>query len=176
MAAAGWFFFLRPRPAQTGTAAAVVPTTTLAPAGGDPGSTLAPATMPAAQPSLPPPATTAPPVLPAADDARALLQAGSYPEAARAFASDLKAAGRSAATIQLFIACSTENIGKAVSAVGAMELVIIPHKLNGKSCYRVCWGIYPTTQAATPALRNVPAYFEQPGVSRKVVRGAEILP
>ena len=63
-----------------------------------------------------------------------------------------------------------------LGGIGPMELVIVPHQVGGKSCYRVCWGVYPTTQSATPALRTVPAYFEQPGVSRKVVRAAEILP
>jgi hypothetical protein len=178
VAGAGWFFFLRPgTAAQPGTAVAAVPTTTMpAPVGGEPAPTLAPATVPAAAPSTPPVTSTPVTTTPAATDARALLQAGSYPQAARAFASDLKAAGRSAATIQLFTACATESIEKAVASVGAMELVIIPRQMKGKSCYVVCWGIYPTPQAATPAMRNVPAYFEQPGVSRKVVRAAEILP
>lgn len=184
-AGAGWFFFLRPRdPAQAPAAVPVTPTTMAAPLAIEPAPTMAVAPAPVtAGPVGAPPITAASPSTPSAQppasagDARGLLQAGSYPEAARAFASDLKAAGRSAATIQLFVACATENIGKAVSNVGAMELVIVPNQVKGKgSCYRVCWGIYPTTQAAAAAVRSVPRYFEQPGVSRTVVRAAEIVP
>ena len=78
-----------------------------------------------------------------AGDARALLQGGNYPEAARLFAAELKAAGRNAATIQLLIACSTETVQKAVANVGAMELLIVPHAFQGRDCYRLAWGIYP---------------------------------
>jgi septal ring-binding cell division protein DamX len=181
--AAGWYFFLRPREAaRADVPAAGTSTTEPAPVAAGPVSTTPPDTVPGAAATLPSaPSTTPPATLPAAaapaGDARALLQGGNYPEAARAFASDLRAAGRSAATIQLFIACSTDNIAKAVANVGAMEMVIVPTEVKGKgSCYRVGWGIYPTPQAAAAAVRSVPAYFEQPGVRRTVMRAAEILP
>jgi septal ring-binding cell division protein DamX len=154
--AAGWFFFFRP---ASNAADAAAPATT-SPASPGPAPTTVPVT------TLPPP----PP------DARALLQAGRYPEAASFFAEDLKAAGRGTATIQLLIACSSETVEKAVANVGAMELVIVPHRYEGRDCYRLCWGVYPTTQAAATATRMLPEYFRQPGVRPRVTRVAEILP
>jgi len=168
-AVAAWFFLMRPRPEASAT-----PVQTSAPATQTPSSSL-----PATPPPFAPAATTAgsaPATQPAppADDARALLQAGSYPEASRVFASDLKAAGAGAATIQLLIACSAETVQKAVQNVGAMELVIVPHRFEGKDCYRLCWGIYPSTQQATAAVRSLPAYFS--AQRPRVVRAAEITP
>jgi septal ring-binding cell division protein DamX len=176
-AAAGWFFVLRPRGEGADARADASATATTAPAPVSAGTvpTRVPEEAPVAAPvaAAPPPAT-APPA--PGGDARALLQGGSYPEAARLFAADVTAAGRNAATIQLLIACSTETVQKAVANVGAMELLIVPHRYNDRDCYRLCWGLYPTTQAATAAVRLLPAYFEQPGVRPKVVRAAEIAP
>ena len=67
-----------------------------------------------------------------------------YPEAARLFAADMKAAGRSAATLQLLIACSSETVQKAVESVGSDELLIVPVQYQGRDCYRLCWGVYPS--------------------------------
>ena len=38
-----------------------------------------------------------------------------------------------------------------------MELVIVPHRFQGKDCYRLCWGIYPTPRAAATAALRTPA-------------------
>ena len=51
---------------------------------------------------------------PAAADGHALLRTGNYPDAARAFVSATRAAGKSAAVIQLLVACSAETVQKAV--------------------------------------------------------------
>jgi hypothetical protein len=159
--AAAWFFVLRPR-----GEAAEVTVDNAAPVATSPAASAAPPAVV--------PATPVPP--PAPPDARALLQAGSYPEAAQLFAEDLKAAGRGAATVQLLIACSAETVQKAVDNVGAMELVIVPHRFDNRDCYRMCWGVYPTSQAATTAASRLPPYFQQPGVRPRVMRAAEIVP
>jgi hypothetical protein len=162
-AAAGWFFVLKPK--ETATAAradappARGPATTLA---APPPSTLAPA--------------TAPPAPPAADDARGLLAQGNYPEAGRLFAAELRAAGPGAATVQLFISCAPETIAKAVGAVGTETLVILPTRFNGRDCYRMCWGIHPSSTRAVTSLRSLPEYFRQGGVAPKVVPASEIAP
>ena len=174
-AAAGWFFVLRPREAARADAGATATPSTTTPAAV--AAPILPTTAPPAAPvttlSAAAPSTSA--AAPARDP-RALLQAGRYPDAARLFASDLKAAGRSAATIQLLIACSTETVQKAVENVGAMELVIVPHQFQGRSCYRVCWGIYPTPDKATAAVRMLPAYFREHGATPRVMPASEITP
>ena len=175
-AAAAWFFVLRPRGEASDARADASTTVTTAPVSAGTVPTTAPAAAPVARPSVaaPPPSTT--PTAPAAGDPRALLQAGSYPEAARLFAADLKAAGANAATLQLLIACSTETVQKAVENVGAMELLIVPTRFQGRDCYRLAWGIYPTPERATAALRTLPGYFREHGATPRVMRAAEIAP
>jgi len=48
--------------------------------------------------------------------------------------------------------------------------------LNGRSCYRICWGVYPDRPAAEAALGGVPAYYRQNGSRPRVSPLAEILP
>ena len=158
-AAAGWFFLMQPRETATG-ARADEPAVTA--------STLAAAPLS----TVPPP--TEPPAPPAADDARGHLARGNYPEAGGRFASELRAAGPNAATIQLFISCAPETIQKAVAAVGTETLVILPTRFQGKDCYRLCWGIHPTPQRAVTSLRSLPPYFRQGGVAPKVIPVSEI--
>jgi hypothetical protein len=161
-AAAGWFFLLRP-PETATDARADVPA-------------ISASTLAAPPPTTVPPAT-APPAPPPADDARGQLAQGNYPEAGRLFASELRAAGPDAATVQLFISCAPETIEKAVAAVGTASLVILPTQFQGKTgCYRMCWGIHPSPQRAVTSLRTLPAYFRQGGVAPKVVPASEIAP
>jgi septal ring-binding cell division protein DamX len=181
LAAGGvWFFVLRPRAdvpnvrAEASTPTTTPPATT--PAAVDPGvPAMPPATAvpdpPAAVEAAPPPSTAAP-----AANARALLQGGRYPEAALLFASDMKAAGRSAATVQLLIACSSETVQKAVENAGADELMIVPVQFQGKECYRLCWGVYPSPDRATAAMRTLPGYFRERGATPRVMPAAEIAP
>jgi septal ring-binding cell division protein DamX len=87
----------------------------------------------------------------------------------------VKAAGRGAASVQLFVACSTETVQKAVDAVGPSTLMIVPTRFNGRDCYRVAWGVYPSADRASAAMRTLPDYFRTAGVSPRVVPAAEIL-
>jgi len=169
-AAAGWFFVVRPRAEGSDARAdgSTTVSTAPAPAAGGAAPPAAAAPMAASPPSTAAPAP--------AGDARALLQGGRYPEAARQFAADLKAAGRGAATVQLLIACSTETVQKAVENVGAMELLIVPHQFQGRDCYRLCWGIYATPAEASAAVRTLPGYFRERGATPRVMRTAEIAP
>ncbi len=177
-AAAAWFFVLRPRDEGSDARADASTTVSTAPANVSGGAV--PATAPAAAPlapasvAAPPPGEAAPPA--PASDARALLQSGSYPEAARRFAADMKSAGRNAATLQLLIACSSETVQKAVENVGSNELLIVPVQFQGRDCYRLCWGIYPTPERATAALRTLPGYFRERGATPRVIPAAEIEP
>lgn len=176
-ALAGWFFVLRPRgeaAAADNTPTTPVSTVPVVPVDAAPARSDAAVPDPGAAGATP--AASAPPAAPTETGARALLQGGSYPEAARAFAADLKAAGRGAATVQLLIACSTETVQKAVENVGVSEIIIVPHRFQGRDCFRLCWGIYPSTQQATAAVPGLPPYFRERGASPRVVRAAEILP
>jgi septal ring-binding cell division protein DamX len=200
---AAWYFLLRnpePRPTPGPTAPttmAAVPTTTLPPPTLAPSPTptmpptaaSAPATAPTAPAPTPRPtvaATPAPtprPATPApavasssAGDARALLRQGSPAEAARAFAATLAPTARGRFSHQLLTACAPETIAKAVEAVRADDLFILPVTFQGRSCYRLCWGVYDSRAAAEAARASVPGYFRQSGASPRLSPLHELLP
>jgi septal ring-binding cell division protein DamX len=109
------------------------------------------------------------------EDARALLTSGSLAPAAEAFAANVRGA-RTAFSIQILVACSDDTVQKAIASVPAQELFILPVHYKGKSCYRLCWGLYDSEGRAASALGTVPEYFRRGGASPKVVRSSAILP
>ena len=59
-------------------------------------------------------------------------------------------------SLQVLVACAPENVQKAVSAVPAQELFILPVNVKGRACYRLCWGVYDGRPAAEAALASLP--------------------
>jgi len=162
----------------TTVAAMPSPATTVTTLAAAPPTTLRAATPTAAPVATKPPvaAATPKPAPPAAADGHALLRAGNYPAAARAFVTSTRLAGKNAAVIQLLIACSTETVQKAVDSGNASELVILPVNFKGRDCYRLAWGVYPSSGKATAALGNVPDYFRNGGAAPKVLGASEVIP
>ena len=109
-------------------------------------------------------------------DARGLLERGDLAQAARGFAANVRAAPGRTFSVQILVACSDETVQKAVQNVPAPELYILPVNFKGRSCYRVCWGIYDSETGAESATRSVPDYFRKGGAAPKVVPTAGILP
>lgn len=189
VAAAAWFFL--PRPRATATAPVPVPPTLPAVAtttlpepttlATEPVSTPAPTTPPAT--TLSPPRPTLPPVtIPprgqstgSLSDARAALRRGELAEAARGFSANIRAAHGSY-TVQLLVACADDTVSKAVQAVPAPDLFIIPASYKGRSCYRMCWGLYDDEARAHAGVASVPEYFRKGGALPKAVSAASILP
>lgn len=197
--AAAWIFL---RPSLTGTTpappASSAPATTPPAA---PATTLAAALPPAASPvaatpptaSAPAPTTTtlraaAPtPTAPAAAGgsggpasaglagAREAFRRGDYRGSARSFEANLRAA-RGSHTVQILVACSDETLQKAQQSVQAPELYIVPVSYQGRSCYRLLWGLFDSESRAQSALAQVPAYFRENGAKPKAVSSASILP
>ena len=114
----------------------------VADAAADAGSRATPSPTPRPAPT-PRPQTTA--ARHTAGDGRALLRAGrssrGRPVASRP---SLAPGARGRFSHQLLTACSTDTIAKAVQAVPADELFILPVTFQGRSCYRLCWGVYDT--------------------------------
>ena len=188
------------------TTAAAAPTTTLPPPtlAATTAPTLAasaaatPAPVAAATPTAPPPtpvpatpkptaAAPTPSPRPAATptptatarsggDGPALLRQGSFAEAAKSFATSLAPGARGRFSNQLLTACSTDTIAKAVQAVPGDELFILPVTFQGRSCYRLCWGVYDTRTAAEAGRNSVPAYFRQSGTTPRLSPLDELLP
>jgi hypothetical protein len=189
VAAAAWFFLPRPRASATApvpappTLAAVTTTTLPEP------TTLPAEPLSPPPPSTPPATTLAPPspTLPPATtpprgqasgslgDARAALRRGELAEAARGFSANIRAAHGSY-TVQLLVACADDTVSKAVQAVPAPDLFIIPASYKGRSCYRMCWGLYDDEARAHAGVASVPEYFRKGGASPKAVSAASILP
>jgi hypothetical protein len=205
LAAGGWYYVTRmgghlpfiatapPKPEAAFTPVPVVPSTTLAAVTEVPSTVTevpttvaaAPATTLRAAPPSAAPVATPPPVAAAtprpappaaAPDGHALLRTGNYPAAARAFVTSTRLAGKNAAVIQLLIACSTETVQKAIDSGNASELVILPVNFKGRDCYRLAWGVYPSSSKATAALRDVPEYFRNGGATPKVLGASEVVP
>jgi Domain of unknown function (DUF4388) len=107
--------------------------------------------------------------------ARTLLRSGRYREAANAFETHLRRAASASFTIQLLVACSDDTVHKAAESVPQDELYITPVDYKGRACYRMGWGLYDNDARATQALRAVPDYFHQPGVTPRVVPAATFL-
>jgi hypothetical protein len=177
LGAGAWFFLIRPRgpvpvaqaPPRTvkgppPTTVPVVATTTL-PA--------EPVTTTAAAPAPTEPASRG--GRKSLADARALMTRGDLAQAAEAFAGNVRG-GREAFSIQILVACSDDTVQKALTSVSAPELFILPVHYKGKSCYRLCWGIYDNEGRAETAVRTVPEYFRRGGAAPKVVRTSAILP
>jgi len=79
-------------------------------------------------------------------------------------------------TVQLLVACADETLAKASQNVSAQEFFIVPVEYKGRSCYRVCWGVYDSEARAHAAVRAIPEYFRKGGASPKAMSTASILP
>jgi len=188
----GYYFFSRPGatpdeaptpPPPPVTAPALsapvtVAAATPAPTPTDEGIEAAPATPPAVAPTPTPVPATPPPTPPPAAapaDAAALMRQGQLGEAAKGFAATFgpTAAGRFSS--QAIVACAPETVQKAVANVTGEELFILPVNLDGRSCYRVCWGVYDSKESAEAATRGLPEYFLQSGVRPRVTPLDELL-
>ena len=198
--AGAWYLLIRPGSTGTPVVAATPPVRTPPPTTPTQAApTIEPSVVPVTTPTVTPvtstpapavtarPATPPPPSAPPRDvrppasggglgAARAALQAGRYDEAAPAFAAHVKRAAAGTSTIQLLVACSGETVQKAVQAAGADDLFIVPTNFKGRDCYRLCWGLYPTAASASSAMRSVPQYFRQDGLSPRVLSATEIQP
>jgi septal ring-binding cell division protein DamX len=79
-------------------------------------------------------------------------------------------------SLQVLVACDPENVQKALTAVPAAELFILPVNVKGRGCYRLCWGVYDSRPAAEAALSALPSYFRQGGAAPRLSPLAELLP
>lgn len=60
-------------------------------------------------------------------------------------------------TLQLMVGCDPDNVRKQVTRFpGESDLYILPMDHKGRSCYRICWGMYDSRDAAL-AEANIPA-------------------
>lgn len=148
-------------PASPGDAASPVP----APAASVPRATtsVTPAPRPSPTPSgAPKPPRSSPPPrssggTPGGGGARALLQSGKLDAAARAFQQEILSTGSKKFTIAVGLYCNQENAGRIVdSAGGSDEIYVLPASVQGRSCYRIVWGLFDSPEAAERGLGSLP--------------------
>ena len=90
---------------------------------------------------------------------------GDFQLAARLFQE--LAAGEEAGyySLQLMIACESRSLESARARSGDDALLyILPFSLQGRSCYRTMWGVYPSQQAARDAGDSLPDAWSDTGV------------
>ena len=62
----------------------------------------------------------------------------------------------SAYTVQVVVACQIDTVKNAFSNFGDREIFTVPLKLSGRTCYRVCYGVFPSREAAAAAINALP--------------------
>jgi hypothetical protein len=89
---------------------------------------------------------------------KALMDTGNYQAAALSWKESMK--GSTLYTLSVEIACSRESITKIYSFDPKLEnLFVLPKMVKDKSCFRVCWGLFPDIQTAKNKISTLPAYY-----------------
>lgn len=83
---------------------------------------------------------------------------------------------RNRLTIQLEIACQDSTVLEALNLFSKKDpLYVVPLKFQGKSCYRVLYGIYDNEANAASKLSGMPAEFTQQPSPPKVIPISKVL-
>ncbi len=73
-------------------------------------------------------------------------------------------------TLQLMIACETDNVQRAHSQSGDDGMMyVLPFSYKGRSCYRACWGLYSSRDAAQASISRLPNAYAAAGIKPIVV-------
>ena len=202
-AAGAWYFMNRPQQASTRPVARATPTpappvtpsSTLASLPSDavtptPEASALPKPLPSAAATPPPTAPPTPPPTPPPTStvpakpasalgglpaARQLLDRRDFASAARGFEANLRSSPEARFSVQLLVACSDDTVDKAVAQAGSPDLFILPVNYKGRSCYRMCWGLYDTEARANAATSAIPAYFREGGARPRVMPTSGLL-
>jgi hypothetical protein len=188
-AAVGAIVWLRgrgPSPGPTGIAAVATKTETAPNAGGAAPSATTPEVAVTEPPPTAPPAPTNPPAIaapsakprpsprptkgrsPAPAPPPAAASAGAQPkETSRQYWVDrasrdqqrLSADRKTRYAIQLELACETESLVDAFQHDRGGSMWVLATSYQGRACFRVLWGRYPSAEAAHRALSAAPKFF-----------------
>jgi hypothetical protein len=110
-------------------------------------------------------------------EARAQLDAGDALAAASSWLEMVREETKNGFTVQIAIACQEESVKKAARHTrGSSDFFTVPFLLQGRSCYRFCWGAYSTEEEAQAGKSAVPAFFLSEGGKPVVVRLSKLTP
>ena len=115
----------------------------------------APANVPAPQPAAPPKPDA--PTAGGSVYASGLNahKAGNYEKASEIWKTMLREQA-SSTTVQVVVACQIDTVNNAFSNFGDRKVFTLPLQLSGRTCYRVCFGIFPSKEAAAAAIDALP--------------------
>lgn len=110
-------------------------------------------------------------------EARSRLDAGDFAAAAGSWLETARREEKSAFTLQIAIACQEESVKKAARRTrGSLDFFIVPFSLEGRSCYRLCWGAYASQEEAQAGKASVPGFFLDEGGKPVVVSLGKLAP
>lgn len=110
-------------------------------------------------------------------DAYRLIEEGRVAAGADAFRALVREGDPDRFTLQVLIACEPATVQKALAATRAAgDLIVVPFPLQGRTCFRACWGVYDSKEAAYAAASSVPAYFAEGAQKPVVVSLARLAP
>jgi hypothetical protein len=110
-------------------------------------------------------------------EGRSKLDAGDPASAAGSWLQMTTEESRNGFTIQIAIACQEDSVTKASERTrGSVEFFMVPFPLQGKTCYRLCWGAYPTLEEAQAGKASVPDFFRSDGGDLVVVSLKKLAP
>jgi septal ring-binding cell division protein DamX len=72
------------------------------------------------------------------------------------------AGGKKPYAIQLELACEIGSLVDAFRHDRGSTMWVVPTSFQGKTCFRVLWGHYPTPEAGRRAMSGAPAFFSTP--------------
>jgi septal ring-binding cell division protein DamX len=88
------------------------------------------------------------------------LDGGDPRGSARAFLALIAVEDPARFTLQIMIACQDDTVtGARAQAGDGGAYFFVPYSLKGRDCFRVCWGLYPTGEAAREAIPTLPEVF-----------------
>lgn len=99
-----------------------------------------------------------------------ILDEGDPDRAARIFQDLVVAERPDSYTMQLMIACQADTLRSIRAWSGDRgSLFIVPFSFKGRACFRICWGLYPTSSAADGARSDLPLAYTESGVTPIVI-------
>jgi len=107
------------------------------------------------------PSPREPAAAPTLADVRRQVLAGHVAAAARAGEAWARTRPAREWTLQVLLACQPDTVRRAFRKVVDPDLVVLPARLRGRACYRVCWRTFASERAAKEAVGEVPAHFRR---------------
>ncbi len=101
------------------------------------------------------------PATPTLAEVRRQVLAGHVAAAARAGEAWARTRPAGEWTLQVLTACQPDTVRRAFRKVVDPDLVVLPARIRGRACYRVCWRTFSSERAAKGAMGEVPAHFRR---------------